>query len=586
MAAGLLLPEDVGPVDAARVVTFLNAVADAATLASTVGFSEGPAVAALVAGAILARRATAPFTALAQVMEVTGVTPARFTEIVVALSGARPPRPAAGYSVRFHTTPAQPLLGQPLALVAQLLDPTGAGVAGITLTCVSTWGTLTGRAGLAEQHGTSAAMVTEPGGLLRLRLDPPILPALAADARAALDAELTQLGLATSAADTARALAAFADHYRAEAAGDLRSAIDRLVETFPTEAQTTDAGWTVVPVTLIAFAGDEAASVVGLTTIAIRNWLPAFIAALRDAITGDRRMDDALANIPLDQMTGGRLARDIFGAQYALAGLEQGVLGQKFGQDVASAGVGRFLDAGTRGIDAAALVDATRAAGTAATAIGSGGFATFDAINAVRQVDDTISGRAGLLAGLDGRLSTVETAKADASVVDALANTLRQDNAALAGRVSSIEVNAVSKTDLAALDSRITQMAAVQVTQADLRTLTTRVGQIETNTATKADLAAMNTRIGRLETIQITRADLTALENQITQRMTTDIATATAGLRGELNTRIDAKADQTTVAGLQRSVTTLQADTTRISTRVDAVDTRVTVLNNNRIIRP
>jgi hypothetical protein len=63
------------------------------------------------------------------------------------------------------------------------MDPSGACVAGVALTCVSTWGTLTARAGLAEQHGASAALVTEPGGLLRLRLDPPIVPALSPDAR-------------------------------------------------------------------------------------------------------------------------------------------------------------------------------------------------------------------------------------------------------------------------------------------------------------------------------------------------------------------------------------------------------------------
>lgn len=613
MPAGLLLPEDVGPVDASRVVTFLNTVPDSATLAATIGFSEGPQVGDLVARAILAQRATAPFATLRDVLAVTGVTPARFTEIVMALSGARPQRSAAAWTARIQATPPRPLLGQRISLVGQVLNAVGQGVAGVEVTCVTTWGILTAATGLTEQRGTSATVVTEPGGLIRLQLDPPIVPALSALARTALQAELSSLGAAADAAAMAGALSAFADHYRTAAATDLREAVDRLATTFPTDAQIVGAGWMNIPATVIIFTGAEAATVLGLATIPVRNWLPAFLAALRDHIAEDRRIDTALLEIPLQQADSAVLARRIFGVQEALAGLEPGVLGQTFGQAVASAGVGRFLDKAAADLDAGALVSATRAAGTSATAIMSGGFATFDAINAVRQVDDTISGRLGVLTGLDGRLglldqrvTTVEATKADISVVDALKADLTRETAVLDGRLSTVEATQVTKADLAAVDARVSQMETNQVTRADLQALTTRISQIEATQITKADLgavstrltqvettlvtkndlAALTTRVGKLETGQINRADLTALETKLTQQIATDINTATAGLRTELGTRINAKADATSVVGLQQTVAGLQAETSRLSTKVATVDNRVTVLGAARLIMP
>src|SRR5262245_19917536 len=116
MAAGLLLPEDVGPADAARVLGFLNTVANASALSNAVGFSEGQAVAQFVASAILARRTVAPFATLQDLFAVTGVTPARFTEIVMALSGARPPARGAAQVVRIRPFTPQPLLGQGIGL--------------------------------------------------------------------------------------------------------------------------------------------------------------------------------------------------------------------------------------------------------------------------------------------------------------------------------------------------------------------------------------------------------------------------------------------------------------------------------------
>ncbi|MGE0416244.1 MAG: hypothetical protein AB7O80_05510 [Acetobacteraceae bacterium] len=650
MAAGLLLPEDVSPVDAARVLDFLNSVADAATLANTVGFSEGVNVATLVAKALLDRRATAPFATLTDVLDVTGITPARFTEIVVALSGARPPTRAPAQSVVIRPSAAQPLLGQRISLVVQLLDAAGRGVPGVEVTCVATWGTLTARSGVAVQRGSSARLVTEPGGVIRLTLDPPIAPALTDLAQAMLDSELSQL-VSAGTSGAAKALGTFADHYRAEAAEPLRDAVDTLFTSFPSDILTADAGWSVIPATVIAFAGGGAADTVGLATIPVRNWLGAFLAVLRDSIANDRRIDQALTNVPLETATGAILARDIYGVQSALAGLERGVLGQKFGMEIASDGLGRFFDQNAAKIDATALIDASRSAGASASAIMTGGFAVFESIGSVQQVTDTVNLRSDLVAGLadqvgllDQRMSAVETTKADITMVDALSAQLARDAATLDGRISALtasqatkadlvavntrlgqlentqitrsdltaldgrlgklETTTATKSDIAALDTRLGRVETTQVTRNDLAALDGRLGRLETTTATKSDIAALDTRLGRVETTQLTRsdlaaittrvtnlessqltqADLTALESRLTQRITTNVATATSGLRTELSTRIDAKADAVTVTALQRSVTGLQTQTTQISTRLDTVDTRVTGISTTRTV--
>ncbi len=91
-----LLPEDVTPRDAQQVLAFLNAASDARLIAEAVEFSSELDVGVRVAERILERRAQLrAFTSLDQVYSVPYVGPERFTEIVVSLSGARPPRSSA-----------------------------------------------------------------------------------------------------------------------------------------------------------------------------------------------------------------------------------------------------------------------------------------------------------------------------------------------------------------------------------------------------------------------------------------------------------------------------------------------------------
>ena len=550
---GLLLPEEIGPADAARVLAHVNAAADAAVLAETVGFLEGRETGLRIAEAILARRAEAgPFASLDALLAVTGVNLARFTEIVTALSGARPGRAAGGVLRLLPASPA-PWLGQSVAVMGQLLDAAGRGVPGAPVTCVASAGVLTARIGTEVQRGSSVVVATEPGGIVRFAWEPEILPPLDPDAAAALRAELSQIDPSSGTIGAAgKALAGFAAAYRSPGAVALRSAVDTLAAAMPAEPASPFSAWPLMPVTLIALAGPEGhAETVAVAVLRVRNWLGGFLAELEAAIAGDARMGDALRTFDVRTETGEMLARGIAGVAEGYAGLERGAIGERIRDRVSGRSIETYVGSVVERVEPAVLVDVVRASGASSAAIAGGGFAVYEAIRTVQDVQDTIGNR-GVL---DGRLGRLE------------------------GRFDALEVRAVDRT---AFDSLAAEVAA-----------------------TDARSRALDTRIGRVEAVQgPTRADLAALETRLAERFRADLASAVGGvrtdlgaqiggtrtelgaLRTELGTvrrdltaRIDTKADAGTVTtdigGLRQSVDALRAENRQLGTRLEGVDTRL-----------
>ena len=88
-----LTPEEISANHARQVLDFLNQAQDARTIAEAVEFPRELDVGMRVAQRILTRRAELNgFRTLDELYAVPYVGPERFTEIVVSLSGARPPR--------------------------------------------------------------------------------------------------------------------------------------------------------------------------------------------------------------------------------------------------------------------------------------------------------------------------------------------------------------------------------------------------------------------------------------------------------------------------------------------------------------
>src|SRR3954471_21177990 len=93
MAEHYLLPEDVSPEHARQVLDFLNQAASAEIIAEAVEIPRERDVGIRVAQRIINRRNELNgFRTLDELYAVPYVGPERFTEIVVSLSGARPPR--------------------------------------------------------------------------------------------------------------------------------------------------------------------------------------------------------------------------------------------------------------------------------------------------------------------------------------------------------------------------------------------------------------------------------------------------------------------------------------------------------------
>ena len=648
MPAGVLYPEDVGSADAARVLDFVNTVETATTLAETVGFAEGPGIGRLVAEAILAQREAGAFATLAELDAVTGVNPLRFTEIVTALSGARPPRalpaPAAAprggrpfRAIRIRPARRELWLGQSVGVTVQLVDAAGRGVPGAPVTCVTSWGTICGRHRAERQRGASVALVTEPGGVVSLELAPPIAPPLGLYERAALEAELARLPAdAMTPGAAAEALAAFAAHYRADGSEALRGAVDRLLAILPAEPAAPDTAWPILPVTLIAVAGAESgvdgaidsADAVAVATVRMRGWLGGWLDALRTSIEGNDRIESTLRHLPLEDLTGAEIARGVLGASRAIAGLERGAAARALRDAAANAAVARYLSRNATQVEGEALTHVVRAAGASNAAIASGGFAVFNAIESVQEVQGSIAGRRTADGGrfetrfgtLEGRLARVEETAVDRDALDtfrsdllaaaaeldtaqrdelraeiatradetesrlaavergldsrATGSELAELSAEVEGRFAQIEQRAVMRTDLTALEERLTT---------DVRR---RVDALREEFAGGGIIADIDTRVRdlsaqvtRLSETQITRNDLAALEDRLGRSIASDIGSAVGDLRSELVPHIEAKAEAAAVGGLQRSVSELAANREQITRRLDGVDARIRDLN-------
>ncbi|AVO36357.1 hypothetical protein [Pukyongiella litopenaei] len=514
MQAGILHPADIGPTDADRILRFLNGAADANALAETVGFSDGLGASRRVAAELIAAR---PFRNLDQVLAVTGMGVLRFTELAVALSGARPPLAPD----RLQFLPVEPVLwlGQSINIAAQLTNPDGIGIVTRHVTCIASDGILSARSGLRIQAGTAIRIAPEPGGLVRFSFGPDLSPPLDDSARAALAAELSQLDrTAETPGEADKGIAALAARYRGQCAGALQTAIDRLFETHDIPVISRLAPWPLQPVTLLALTHDDAGQVLQAAslTLELRNWLGAFHIALAEQINNDRLLPDALKHLAADAEAGRDLSRQIIQATQGYAALERGAVGRRL-RDASTGGiVNAFLDASASTLKGDAIVNTVRAAGASEAAIAAGGFAVFEAIRSVQEVGDTIKPPPrfdGLtrddLHAFDTRLATLEGSSVTKTELSRFERNLTAD---MTSRVAEIERDAVSQGDLDQLRQTITAE------------IDTRIARLDPGREINDRLAGIDGRLEDLEGRAVTQRDLDALHTSLTRDLDARIA--------------------------------------------------------------
>lgn len=514
MQGSILHPADIGPTDADRILRFLNGAVDVNALAETVGFSDGIGAGRRVAAELIAAR---PFRSLDQVLAVTGVGLLRFTELAIALSGARPP--LAPDQLQFLPVAPVLWLGQSVNIAAQLTNPDGVGIVTRHVTCIASDGIVSARAGLQIQTGTAIRIAPEPGGLVRFTFGPNLSPPLDDAAQAALAAELSQLDRSTETpGEAGKGIAALAARYRGQGAGALQTAIDRLFETYEIPIVSRLAPWPLQPVTLLALSHDDTGQVLQAAslTLELRNWLGAFHFALAEQIDNDMLLPDALKHLAADAEAGRDLSRQIIQATQGYAALERGAVGRRLRDASTGRVVNAFLDTSVNTLKGDAIVNTVRAAGASEAAIAAGGFAVFEAIRSVQEVGDTIKPPAkfdGLtrddLQPFDSRLATLESSTVTKTDLSRFERTLTAD---MTSRFAALEDDIVSKSDLDKLRTTITAE------------FDTKIGQLDPGREIDDKIAGIDGRLEELEGSAIVKRDLDALRTSLTRDFDAKIA--------------------------------------------------------------
>ncbi len=541
MVKPYLLPEDVSAEHATQVLDFLNQAASAQEIAEAVELPDVRDVGLRVAQRLLDRRAELNgFRTLDQVYAVPYVGPERFTEIVVSLSGARPPRTstpvasmelaelrrsldhmralvAPAVEVRMWTVQDAIWLGQRATVLVQVNDVDGRPLVDQPVTVMATWGDLVPLHVIDATAGPTASVRTSDAGIAELHLQPRF-QTLSEAQRLALEIAAGDLPLAapwpTAAAKELRHLV---QRYRAPGSDDLRDAIDATYHEYgagvkqPQQRGHALAQWALVPVTLVCFVHDDrddrGARHLGLAahTLHVRNWLPALLAAFEDEVADDRRLTAELKRTPRDRATATAYLNDVFISVHSYLNTERGVLGQAVRMRAAQQELQQFLQTNVAGLPEDTRLAVLTGVRDASKTIGEGGLPLFRAVESTR---------------LDGRKLDF-----DASAFD--------------GRLLVLERTAVTTPQIDRLRTELLEQARADVNRSLQDMRTTFDAQVRALTATNATLSR------QVETLTASttslRTDVTGLSssiNGLNTRITRDLAAVRERLTG-LDARID-----------------------------------------------
>ena len=590
MANSLLHPGAIGPADTDRILRFLNGVTDVDALAETVGFAEGLGIGRRLGGELLTAR---PFLTLDQVLAVTGITPARFTDLAMALSAARPAQ--APDTLRFLQAETTLWLGQTTTITAQLVTPQGQGQLSRQVTCIASDGVLSAPGAGGVQTGRAVRLSPEPDGILRFGFGPRLTPGLATTERATLAAELSQLDPAAPTPEALqKSLRRLAARYRAQGGRALQIAIDQLYQTYETQATTRTAPWPIEPVTLLAFTHDDAGQVqeTATLTLDIRNWLGAFHSALAGEIEADQTLPDALKLLSTDAGAGRDLSRQIVQATQGYTGLERGVLGRKLRQASSARSVNAFLDANTDGLKGQAMVNAVRAAGASKAAIDAGGFAAFEAIRSVQEVGDAIKtpGKTDWLRPRDldpfgARIASLETS---ATTRTDLTQFERRITQTLEGRIKTVEETAITRADLADLqtefNAKLDGFDGGGALDARFEALDERLKGLESGTVRRADLdqlsARFDAKLDEAAQDRVTRDEFKAFSAAVNSQMETTLPRGAVEemikeMRVETDAKLRSKANARTITDLRVSLEKVTDRQSVLGRDLNKLETRV-----------
>lgn len=527
-----LLPEDVNASDTKMVLDFLNAASSAEEIAIAVEIPDELDVGVKVGARILAQRdQLGGFISLQQVYAVPYVGPERFTELVTNLSSARPPSVAidpiadrellnqitqrlnlleaggnASASILLQSINTDVLLGQDTLMYAELKGSNGRPLIDRELTVVTTWGILSGRAGVNPVKGNSITIRSDHLGLCRFRLSAAQVESLTSVEIASLTKALTLLGTTKkNPRDSLNALTEMARLYRAPGNDSLRRAIDVYFKRYGGDDQLNTpvdslVAWPRIAVTVIAWLTPDtrlAATQIpsSLLNIEQRNWFYAWLWAYRQLLEQESSLEASLSDVNGDERTGSGILTDIFSRVGSFVEAQDGLIGQQLGQTFAANSLNNFLQ---KGLNNVSIAERSKVM----TGVTSG----------VKSLGSTQA------------FSTLRTSRADvnmqidSSVASVDSTTQIKD---LESRLSTVESSALTLEDIADIRTDILSAANQETTL--------RIDQLNTSINRKAD----NTAVLDLENRLDAKADITRI-NQMGQQLTA-LSNQTKSLDTNLN---------------------------------------------------
>lgn len=495
MAKRYLLPEDVSADDAGQVLQFLNHAESARIIAEAVEFPDERDVGARVAERIVQRRAQlGQFHTLDELYAVPYVGPSRFTQIVVSLSSARPPSGASldaswselvalqqridslkallspSVEARIWSLQDTFWLGQEASVLVQLRDAEGSPLADYPVTVTTSWGELVVQEGMDVVMGSAAVVRTSAAGIAELRLRAQFSAPLSELEQTALAVAADELPLAAPWPTEASAeLRTIARRYRTPGSESLREAIDVAQRDYGRGASQPErrghalAEWALVPINLVCFVNGVSSErgarqlAVASHLVAVRNWIPALLAAFEDEVAADTRLPAELARAPKDAKDAAVFLNDVFVSLGAFMNTEQGELGQAVRARVAQQQLQQFFQTDVAKLSPQLRLPALAGTSEASKTIGNGGLTLFDAVETSHRDLEKTTRDLGIAVG--GRLTAVEHTVGSTPQLESRLSALEHGAASSAQLESRLRVLESSAATVRQLDGRLSDLA-------------------------------------------------------------------------------------------------------------------------------
>jgi hypothetical protein len=335
-----LEPSDLSPLQAQRVLDFLNRATSAQQLNQDIEFPGEPDIGVKLGQRLLDARTAlgGSYTALAQVRAVRLIGPERFTEICVAALGLEPtrwvelfyggspmaPQAETGLVVTIDARPQPAWLGQALSITVRVADRGGTPRGGVPVALHTGAGRLVWMYGFQRIEGAALTVLTGVDGSADIELVRDPAEPLSELQQAALDVALAALDV--NAGDPLKLEADFralALLYTQERSYNLRRAIDIHVrERRETMIASINPGtwrlvWPVDSVLLQAdvLAGGTGGSAVAraVATVQWKNWVGAWLEffgdLLREQAGFDRQFEETLGRAEGPEVMGQLMGR-------------------------------------------------------------------------------------------------------------------------------------------------------------------------------------------------------------------------------------------------------------------------------------